>query len=128
MGAMNKELVPVSISCYIGTLSTAGDYPLAYFPKNFVLTGAKLLDQNGVATGDTNYVTLSIKNGATTLMDYDSRAAHEGAATANVGKAFAAVATAPIDVAAGSSLKMTYAEGGTGTLTLAQVVLEGFWK
>lgn len=127
MSAVNRMNLKQVITCWLGTVSTAGDYCLSYLPQNFVLTGAKILDQNGIAASDTNYVTLTLKNGTTSLGSYDSRTANQGAATALVAKAFA-MTSATQDVAAGSSLKMTYAEGGTGTTTLAQIVLEGYLK
>ena len=127
MSAVNRMNLKQVITCWLGTCSTAGDYPMSYIPQNFVLTGAKLLDQAGIAANNTDFVTLTLKNGSTTLGSLDTRSANQGAVTALVGKAFAMTATTQ-DVAAGSSLKLTYAEGGTGTTTLAQVVLEGYLK
>ena len=124
--AKNNQNNPPVVSLYLGTISTAGDYPLCHLPKKFVLTGAKLLDQAGIAADNTNYVTLTLKNGSTTLGSLDTRAANQGAVTALVGKSFS-MTSAEQSIAAGSDLKMTYAEGGTGTLTLAKVELIGYY-
>lgn len=130
--ANNPQLIAVTI----GTLSTTGTYPVCNLPKNFILIGAKLLDQAGIAADNTNYVTLTLKQGATAIAKLDTRAANEGAVTANTGKAFTvdpAVVTGLVtngvayEVPAGD-VTLAYAEGGTGTLTLAVVQLMGYWK
>lgn len=126
MGAANNQNNPVVLPMYLGTVSTAGDYPLCYLPKKFVLLGAKLLDKAGITADNTNYVTLTLKNGTTALGSLDTRAANQGAVTAVVAKSFSMTA-AEQELASGSSLKLTYAEGGSGTLTLAQVQLYGYW-
>ncbi len=121
----------VAIPCYLGTVSTAGDYPLTNLPRPFVVTGVKLLDQAGIAADNTNYVTLTVKQGTTTVASLDTRAANQGAVTANVAKAFAlgtAVDGGVREPLPAGDLKLTYAEGGTGTTTAAQVVLCGYFK
>lgn len=127
MSALNKQNLKQVITAHIGTVSDAGDHPVAYIPENFILTGAYLLDQAGIAASDTNYVTLTLKNGSTTLGSLDTRAANQGAVTALVAKAFSMTA-AKQTIAAASSLKVTYAEGGTGTTTLAKIALVGYLK
>lgn len=121
----NNQNNPAVIVSHLGTVSTAGDYPICNLPRRFVLVSAKLLDQAGIAASDTDYVTLTLKRGSTSLASLDTRAANQGAVTANEAKSFALVA-AEQELAAGD-LKLTYAEGGTGTLTLAKVQLNGFW-
>ncbi len=127
MSAVNRQNLKQVITAHIGTVSDAGDYPVAYIPENFILTGAFLLDQSGIAASDTNYVTLTLKNGSTALGVLDTRSANQGAATALVAKAFSMTA-AKQTIAAASSLKVTYAEGGTGTTTLAKIALVGYLK
>lgn len=121
----------VALPCYVGTVSTAGDYPLCHLPAKFVLEGVKLLDQAGIAADNTNYVTLTVKTGSTAIASLDTREANQGAVTANTGKDFALNASydgAEAEPLAAGDYKLTYAEGGTGTLTGAQVVLYGYFK
>lgn len=121
----NNQNNPAVIVSHLGTVSTVGDYPVCNLPRRFVLVSAKLLDQAGIAASDTDYVTLTLKRGSTSLASLDTRAANQGAVTANVAKSFSLVA-AEQELAAGD-LKLSYAEGGTGTLTLAKIQLNGFW-
>lgn len=129
---MNNQNNPQVITSYIGTLSTAGVYPLVFLPRNFVVTGIKLLDQAGIAASDTDYVTLTVKKASTSLATLDTRAANNGAVTANTAKAFTIASglsgTTPVANMVEGDLTLTYAEGGTGTLTLAKVQVEGYWK
>ena len=122
----NNQNNPAVIVSHLGTVSTVGDYPICNLPARFVLVSVKLLDQAGIAADNTDYVTLTLKNGSSSLASYDSRAANQGAATALVAKSFALTAAEQV-IAAGSDLKLSYAEGGTGTLTLAKVQLSGYW-
>lgn len=126
MGAPNNQNNPHVIVAYVGTVSTAGDYPICHLPKKFILVSAKLLDQAGIAADNTNYVTLTLKKGSTSLGSLDTRAANQGAVTANTAKAFS-MTSAEQEIASASDIKLTYAEGGTGTLTGAQVQLYGYW-
>ena len=124
--AQNNQNNPPLAVVYLGTISDAGDYPVCHLPRKFVLVGAKLLNQADITESDTNYVTLTLKNGATPLGSLDTKAANEGGVTKNVSKDFTMVADAQ-ELAAGSDLKVAYAEGGTGTLTLAQLQLIGYF-
>jgi len=122
---MNNANNPDLIVVNLGTYSTAGDVSLAYLPKKFMLLGAYLINQ-AIIADVTDMVTLTIKNGSTSLGVLNTAAASQGAVAAHTGKAFAMTA-AEQELAAGTSLKLTYAEAGTGTLTLAQVCLYGYW-
>lgn len=129
MGAANNQNNPEVLVCHVGGAAADGDYPLCYLPKKFVLLGAKLLDQVGIAASDTDYLVLKIKNGSTELASLDTRAAHEGAVTALVAKSFA-LTSAEQNLAAGSSLSLNYAETvdmGDILLTAAKVQLYGYW-
>jgi hypothetical protein len=127
---------PDVLTAYLGTVSTAGTYPLFYLPKNFIILGARVTDQNGVAADNTNYITLTLKQGATAIASYDSRAANQGALTANVSKAMVLDAAIPAGLVTNGAANeipagdysMTYAEGGTGTTTLMQVQVYGYYK
>lgn len=124
--SLSNENNPVVINAYMGTVSTAGDYPVAHLPKKFILKKVVLLNQADITADGTDYVTLTLKNGATSLASYDSQAGNQGAVDANVAAEFSLAAEVTLDAL--SDLKLTYAEGGTGTLTSAQVVLYGQWK
>lgn len=132
----SNENNPDVINCWLGTVSTAGTYPLTYLPKNFILKDVRVVDQAGIAADNTNYVTLTVKQGATALAAYDSRAANQGALTANVSKSAALdagvttglVANGVANEVPAGDVSVTYAEGGTGTTTGMQVVLYGYFK
>lgn len=131
MGASNNENNPDVIVAHLGTISDAGDYPVCRLPKRFVVKAVHLLDQNGIAANDTNYVQLTLKakpagGSASDVAECDTRAAHEGAATANVAYPLNLDA-AEADLAADTDLYVTYAEGGTGTTTLAQLCIYGYY-
>lgn len=117
--ANNPQLVVVPL----GSIAAAGDLPALYLPKKSYIKSAAVIDQAGIAASDTNYVQISLQNGATVIAEMDSRAAHEGALTALVGKVLNMV-SAEQSQAAGSSLKVVYAEGGTVQMTNAVLVLE----
>jgi hypothetical protein len=68
---------PAVITCYLGTVSTTGVYPLTTLPRKFVITGIYLLDKAGIAADNTNYVTLTVKQGSTAVAALDSRAANK---------------------------------------------------
>jgi hypothetical protein len=122
---------PAVITCYLGTVSTTGVYPLTTLPRKFVITGIYLLDKAGIAADNTNYVTLTVKQGSTAVAALDTRAANQGAVTANVAKAFtldAAYNGGVREPLPAGDLTLDYAEGGTGTTTAAQVVVQGYLK
>jgi len=131
MGAQNNENNPHSFVAYLGTVSDAGDYPVCHLPKRFKISKVVLLDQNGIAASDTNYVQLSLKKkqvgeSAVEVAECDTRAAHEGAATANQAYPLNLDADES-NVDRDSDLYVTYAEGGSGTLTGAQLQVHGYW-
>lgn len=131
MGAPNNENNPDVIVAYLGTISDAGDYPVAHLSKRFVVQSVKLMNQAAITANDTNYVTLSLKKkpageSAVEIAECDTRAAGEGSVTANVGYDLNLDAD-EADCAKDQDLYVTYAEGGTGTLTAAQLVIHGYW-
>lgn len=119
----NNANNPQNAVINVGTYSTAGSVPLMVLPKKSRIKSIYLLDQAGIAADNTNYVTLQVKLGSTVIASLDTRAANQGAVTALVAKAFAIVAGQE-EQAAGSSLALLYAEGGSGTLTLGQIQIE----
>jgi hypothetical protein len=126
-GTGTTTLAKIVLEGYFETIEPADDYPLVTLDKNFVLTGCKLINRAAIAASNSDYVTLTLKNGATVLGTLDTRAANQGAVTALVKAAFAMTAETQ-DVAAASTLKLTYAEAGTGNIDHAQIVIEGYWK
>lgn len=129
--SLSNQNNPCVLVAHIGTISDAGDFPVVYLPKKFVLLGAYLLNQADIAASDTNYITLTLKQGSTSLATLDTRAANNGAVTANTAKAFTLAAAydgAEQEPLPAGDVKMTYAEGGSGTTTKAQVQLYGYWK
>lgn len=124
---------PHVITTYVGSITAAGDAPICTFPKKFHLLGAKLLNNAAIAASDTDYATLTLKSGSTTIATLDTRSANQGAVVACVGKAFALAAAYDDDGEAAeavpaSDVKLTYAEGGTMQLTGAVIQLYGYFK
>jgi len=122
---------PAVVTAYLGTISDAGVFPVFNLPKRFVMESVKLLDQAGIAADNTNYVTLTLKTGATSIAVLDTRAANNGAVTAVVAKAFtldAAYNGEEAEPLPAGDYTLTYAEGGTGTTTAAVLQLCGYWK
>ncbi len=131
MGAQSQERNPICIPMVLGSPSAddaiiAGAY--AYLHRKFVVTNAVLVNGAGVAASDSDYVILNVKNGSTIVAEIDTRAAHEGALTADVA---AAMNISNATVAAGSTLTVQYDETDSGTsvaLTSAVVLVYGYWK
>jgi hypothetical protein len=124
---------PQVIAVYVGTVAAAGDVPVCYLPKKFHLLGASLLNNAAIAASDTDYATLTLKSGSTAIASLDTRAANQGAVTQNVAKDFALAAAYDdsgdaAEAVPASTIKLTYAEGGTMTLTGAVVQLYGYFK
>ena len=117
--ANNPQLVVVPL----GSIAADGSLPALYLPKKSYIKSAAVIDQAGIAASDTDFVQISLQNGATVIAEMDSRAAHEGALTALVGKSLNMV-SAQQEQAAGSSLKVVYEETGTVAMTSAILVLE----
>jgi hypothetical protein len=120
--ALNNENNPCVVVIPLGSISTDGSLPACYLPKKSKVLSAHIIDGTGFVASDTNYVQISLQNGSDVIAELDSRAAHEGALTALVGKAMNMVA-AQQEQAAGSSLKVVYNEEGTIAMTNAVMVL-----
>lgn len=96
-------------------------------PSNIKIVSAHAVSVAGVAASDINYAIVTITNkgaagsGSTVVAECDTRAAHEGALTANVAETMNLNATAAnLNVAAGEVLTALVDIGGTtaGDLTL----------
>lgn len=111
-------------SVALGSPSTDVVLPGLVFPHKVKITGVKLLDGVGIAADNSNYVILELLNGATIVAECDTRAAHEGAVTANTAYPLNIV-TAEAIQDAGAVLKVNYNETDAGTnVALTNAVLQ----
>lgn len=124
---MNNSNNPHQFCIPLGSIAAAGNLPGTYLAKNFVITSVALINNATLTASDTDYIQVSLKNGATVVAEMDSRAAHEGTVTALVGKLLNLVAGQE-EQAAASSLSVAYAEGGTITLTSAVLAVSGYYR
>jgi hypothetical protein len=122
----NNENEPISVSIPLGNVTTDGSIlPLLYLPKKAKLVSAYVMDGAGVSASNSNYLTLSLKNGSDVLATLDSRVANQGALVINTALAMLVDATKQV-LAAGANLVMLYNESGTVAMTNAVVVLTYF--
>ncbi len=125
MGAMNNENSPQVSVISLGAISADGEVFGLLLPKKSVIKSAYVKDGAGIVASDTNYIQVSLQNGATVIAELDSRAAHENGLVANVPKAMNVVAADKI-VPAGSYLKAVYNEEGTVAMTAGELIVEWF--
>ena len=122
----SNENNPQVNSVYLGSMTTdATVVPVMHMPKKSYIKSVKLLNGAGISADNSNYATLTLKKGSTTVATLDTRAANEGAVTANVAKAFSIVSGQETQDAL-SDLTLTYNETGTMALTNAQLVIESY--
>lgn len=129
MGAMNNENSPQVVVIPLGSPSADKVLPGLRVPKKSKLVSAVLINGANLAAADTDYVILELKKGSTVLAELDTRAAHEGALTALVGKPLNLVSAALQELASGDDLSVNYNETDAGTnvaLTDAVLVLTLF--
>jgi hypothetical protein len=105
----------VSISGITTAAGTGGEWAVP-MPCAGRIVGAYITDTDGIAADNTDYVTATIygTNG------YDSRAANQGALTADTPLALGLKASEAV-LAAGSQLKVNLAKAGSGKATEAGV-------
>lgn len=130
MSAYNPEMSPIVINMSLGSPAAddaivAGAY--SYLHRKFIVDEVILVNAAVVAASDTNYVQLELLNGSDVVAELDTRAAHEGALAADVGKSLNVSATLGI-LAAASTLTVKYEEEGTVQLTNAELIVIGHWK
>lgn len=101
----------MSISGITTAAGTGGEWAIPVTTRLRILSVA-VTDTDGIAADNTDYVTATI-TGST---GYDSRAANQGALTADAPLTLTNDSTAVI-VAAGSQLKVTLAKAGSGKAT-----------
>jgi hypothetical protein len=124
--AKNNENEPLSVSCYLGALTTDGALvPALHLPKKSKIVSAKLLNGAAIAASNSNYASLKLKSGSNVIGSLDTRAANEGAVTANVAKPMTLDSTYQVQDAL-SDLTVLYNETGTMALTDAILVVSYF--
>lgn len=122
----NNENEPIVVSCFLGSLTTdATLVPVINLPKKSKIVSALVMNGAAISADNSNYAGLSLKNGSNVIASLDTRAAHEGAITANVAKAMTIDPTYQT-LSAGSDLTFLYNETGTMALTNAVLVLSYF--
>jgi len=101
----------VSISSITGNAAAVGEYAVP-LPCAGRIVSCMITDTDGIAADNTDYVDMDI----TGTTGYDSRAANQGALTADVPLSLSLSAGAVV-LAAGSQLKAVLAKGGAGKAT-----------
>jgi hypothetical protein len=109
-------------SIFIGSLTADKTIPIIHFPRKVDLVSAHIINGAAISASNTVYANLKLKRGTTVIAEYDSRAANQGALTANIAAAMALVAGQEAQ-AAGSDLSLVYDESGTAAaLTIGSLV------
>lgn len=110
---MSRMIAP--ISAITGNAAATGEWA---FPVPFAcrIVACSIVDTDGIAADNTDYVTMTI----TGTTGYDSRAANQGALTADTSLALT-LSPGGVVLAAGAVLKATLAKGGSGKATEAGV-------
>jgi len=130
----NTNIMPV----FIGTQASTITLPVGYFRKHSRIKFVDLLDQAGISASNSNYLLFSLQDSSSNVYaTYDTRAAGQGAVTANSAAQFAIpspdltndspytpVAEEEIDVPAGTQLNLVITANGTVTTTKALLQLE----
>ena len=121
--SLNNENCPVTVECHLGTVASGKTVPVMSFPKKAVLSSVKLIDGVGIAASNSNYTHLELQDSANAVVaSLDTRAANEGAVTANVAKSFSVADT---ELPAGEDLKLVYTESeGVAEITRITVPAE----
>lgn len=121
--ALSNESNPHTVVVHLGSLGTDDtQVPVIYFAKKTKIKRIMLMNGDAaISASDSNYIEVSVFNGATQVAELDSRAAHENGLVALTAKAMNLPVT---EIAAGSSLFFDYQETGTVTLTEAKLVIE----
>lgn len=101
----------MSISGITTAAGTGGEWAIPV-PTRIRILSVFVTDTDGIAADNTDYVDSDV----TGTTGYDSRAANQGALTADTPAALTLDSTAVI-VAAGGQLKVTLAKGGSGKAT-----------
>ena len=103
------------ISAITGIAAAVGEWAIPV-PMACRIVDVYVVDTDGIAADNTDYVTMTI----TGTTGYDSRAANQGALTADTPLELT-LSPGGITIAAGGLLKVTLAKGGDGKATEAAV-------
>lgn len=129
MSAVNSERLPNISPVYLGTQASTISLPLMYVRKKSRLKQVMLLDQAGISADNTNYLGIELQDqDGVVYASLDTRAAHEGALTALVGKEMTLSSSladnGEVEIPALSSLKLVITAHATVTTTKAMASLE----
>jgi hypothetical protein len=132
---MNSERMPNIATINVGTQAASITLPGLYFRKRSRIKEVKYIDQAGLAADNTNFLQLSLQDASSVVYAaLDTRAANQGALTANVAKVMPlttdvgdTVGSQPeADVAAATTLKLVVTKNGTGVPTLGVLQIEWY--
>lgn len=132
--AINSERLPNVNTINVGTQAASINLPGMSFRKHSRIKEVRYIDQAGLAADNTNFLQISLQDGASNVVaSLDTRAAHDGALTALVSKVMALAAPVgdtvnqpEADVVAGTDLKIVVTKNGTGVPTLGQLQIEWY--
>ncbi|MFQ6111464.1 MAG: hypothetical protein ACE5LX_05465 [Nitrospinota bacterium] len=119
----NRAITSVVVS--IGAFS-AGTEPIFRAPAGGRLLSASLLDGTAVAKDNTNYITIEVKNGSTSMASGSNQGASGNWIEANGGAALTLASSASdLNFSAGDVLTIVGTDTGTGTdLTTGYIQLD----
>jgi hypothetical protein len=120
---MSNENNPHIVVIDLASLTADTTVPAMNLVKKSVIKSVKFMNGAGIAASDTDYALVNLKAGSTDVATLDTRAAGNGAVTANVAKAMTLVSGQETQ-AAGTDLKIVYDESGTMALTNAKLQIE----
>ncbi len=101
--------------------------PAINLPMKSRIVGAYLINGGDIAASNTEYLSVSLKNGANIVASMDTRSAYEGAVATDVAKALSLMSVYSL-ISAGSTLTIDYNETeGTGTVGLTNAKLAILW-
>jgi len=123
MSAQSSDRNTQLVVAHVGTQAADVTIPVVHLPRKSILKSVKLLDGVGVAADNTNYLLISLQKGATVIATLDTRAAGQGAISANVAKSMVIVSGQEEQLKL-SDLKLVIDCNGTVTLTNAKLVLQ----
>jgi hypothetical protein len=119
---MNAENLRQTEVLQLGSPSGAATLAALFANCEILVKKITLVNGAALSASDTNFVTVSLMNGATLIASYSSKVTNgQGALSQWTGKAGAVAAGL---VAAGSTLTAVVAVGGTGALTSAALQIE----
>jgi hypothetical protein len=130
---VNSERMPNVTTVQVGTQAATITLPSMNFRKKSRIKEVRYTDQAGLAADNTNFLQLSLQQGdGTVIAALDTRAANNGALTANTSKALTLTNNAGStsqpenEVAAGTDTKLVVTKNGTGVPTLGQLYIEWY--